>query len=249
MKMSLLNNRFPIQLRTVVHLEWKETSVYVPPRPFHALAMRTKGCGIIEIGEQKLTLNPDEILHMPANTPYYADYIGETDMIAIHFDCDFKGTAQVFSIPLHSRFNKCHTLWTEKKDGYHFEATAELYKILAEMSKSKKENEFPKSFSLSIDYMNANFANPALSVDTLIKISNMSDTYFRQLFIKKYGETPVKYINQLRLEYAESLLISGQYTVNEVSFLSGFNDPKYFSRAIKKNYGVSPSKFSVKKGL
>ena len=44
------------------------------------------------------------------------------------------------------------------------------------------------------------------------------------------------------LIYAKTLLSSGEYSIAEISEKSGFKDVKYFSRVVKKEYGVPPSK-------
>jgi AraC-like DNA-binding protein len=45
----------------------------------------------------------------------------------------------------------------------------------------------------------------------------------------------------MRLSYAEKLLSRGRYSVLEVAEMSGFSDVKYFSRVMKREYGVPPS--------
>jgi AraC-like DNA-binding protein len=89
--------------------------------------------------------------------------------------------------------------------------------------------------------MNENYTNSDFSVDDLVHRSHMSNTYFRKLFLSKYGKTPVKYILSMRLSYAEKLLSHGRYSVLEVAEMSGFSDVKYFSRVMKREYGVPPS--------
>lgn len=81
------------------------------------------------------------------------------------------------------------------------------------------------------------------SVPELAYLCGVSPEYFRMLFKKRYGTSPVKYINNLRLARAKELLSSEAYTISEVATLSGFEELPYFSREFKKKYGVSPSEF------
>lgn len=53
--------------------------------------------------------------------------------------------------------------------------------------------------------------------------------------------SPLKYLNDLKINYAIGLLKTGYYTIEEIADLSGFNDPKYFSTLYKKRFGVPPS--------
>ena len=67
----------------------------------------------------------------------------------------------------------------------------------------------------------------------------MGESAFRAMFRKQYGKTPVAYMTELRLERARTLLATGE-TVESAAFKSGFNDPKYFARVVRKFYGCSP---------
>jgi len=45
------------------------------------------------------------------------------------------------------------------------------------------------------------------------------------------------------LKKAEMLLKQRKLSISEVAFAVGFNDPKYFSKSFKEQYGKSPSQF------
>ncbi|MGQ1889203.1 two-component regulator propeller domain-containing protein [Thermophagus sp. OGC60D27] len=53
--------------------------------------------------------------------------------------------------------------------------------------------------------------------------------------------SPNEFIRTLRLKKAVQLLRSGRNNVSEVSDMVGFNDPYYFSRCFKKQFGFPPS--------
>lgn len=57
------------------------------------------------------------------------------------------------------------------------------------------------------------------------------------------GTTPATYLRQVRLERARQLIRKGGRSVADISYAVGFNDPHYFSKAFKKEFGVSPSDF------
>ncbi|WP_421919296.1 two-component regulator propeller domain-containing protein [Marinifilum sp.] len=58
--------------------------------------------------------------------------------------------------------------------------------------------------------------------------------------------TPVEFIRSIRLSRASQLLKNKGFTINEVSYMVGFNDPKYFSRCFTKKHGMSPSKYRIR---
>lgn len=39
------------------------------------------------------------------------------------------------------------------------------------------------------------------------------------------------------------MLLSGEYRISEVCYLSGFNSPSYFSKCFLQQFGVTPTEF------
>lgn len=74
----------------------------------------------------------------------------------------------------------------------------------------------------------------------------VSKYYFCHIFKEFTGITTVKYINILRCENAKKILRNGNYRVEEVAYLCGFDNLSYFSKTYKKYMGCLPS--SSKKG-
>ena len=93
----------------------------------------------------------------------------------------------------------------------------------------------------AVEYIHDHFTEDGLTVDFLAKMCGMSDTYFRKLFVKNFSLTPIDYIKSLKVNYARDLLLSGYYTVGEVSDKCGFNTINYFSSFMKKETGLTPS--------
>jgi AraC-like DNA-binding protein len=82
----------------------------------------------------------------------------------------------------------------------------------------------------------------SLSKD-MAKLCNISCVYFRRIFANAFGLSPIKYVNNLKIERAKELLRSRLYSVTEVCEIAGFSDPAYFCRLFKKEVGVTPSEF------
>jgi len=67
------------------------------------------------------------------------------------------------------------------------------------------------------------------------------------LFFKKIkyltGYSPNEFIRVRRMKKAAELLKTYKYNVSEVSYMVGINDPFYFSKCFKAQYGCSPSHY------
>ena len=82
-----------------------------------------------------------------------------------------------------------------------------------------------------------------LSVDALAEMMKMGRTKFYGKMKDLYGISPNKYIMNERMRIAAELVSSGKYTIAEVSYRVGIQDPSYFNKCFKAKYGVAPSKY------
>jgi AraC-like DNA-binding protein len=55
--------------------------------------------------------------------------------------------------------------------------------------------------------------------------------------------TPGKWLMKKRLDYSANLLLSGDLSVSQVAYESGFEDLSHFSRAFKEKMGMNPTEF------
>ena len=86
-------------------------------------------------------------------------------------------------------------------------------------------------------------ADETFSVDQLAQLMNMGRTKFYGRVREMTGLSPNKYLMKLRMEKAADLLADGELTVSEVSYKVGIQDPSYFNKCFKAQYGVVPSKY------
>ena len=55
------------------------------------------------------------------------------------------------------------------------------------------------------------------------------------------GVPPADLLRTIRLEKARFLLVTGAGNVSTVAYMTGFDNPNYFSKVFKKHFGISPS--------
>lgn len=109
------------------------------------------------------------------------------------------------------------------------------------------QNDKPKSvFDEIIDYVNANFNDPMLSLKKLEEVFSYSIKHLSRLFTVNLGVGFSKYLNDLRLSFAVKLLDDGETLVKNIAYACGFLDPLYFSRVFKKRFNVSPTEYFKK---
>jgi AraC-like DNA-binding protein len=71
---------------------------------------------------------------------------------------------------------------------------------------------------------------------------SVSESCFRRLFYEYKGKQPIEFKNSLRIRKANELLMTGKYTVTEVSSMINCGDLKYFNKLFKRYMGCTPSK-------
>ena len=82
-----------------------------------------------------------------------------------------------------------------------------------------------------------------IDIDSLAAISCLSKDHFIRLFKKETGITPLKYINQKKIEKAQLILITDSMPVKNISYLLAYEDHSYFNRLFKKLTGVTPQQY------
>lgn len=93
------------------------------------------------------------------------------------------------------------------------------------------------------EYINANFSDTQISLNTVAAQVNISPSHFSTLFSQATGETFIEYLISLRIKKAMSLLKTTGLRSSEIAYEVGYNDPHYFSFCFKKETGKTPSEY------
>lgn len=82
-----------------------------------------------------------------------------------------------------------------------------------------------------------------LSVDKVAGLLHLGRTIFYKKVRGTTGYTPNEYIRIIRLRKAAELLKEGEKNVSEVAYAVGFDNPYYFSKCFKEQFGMPPSQY------
>lgn len=99
----------------------------------------------------------------------------------------------------------------------------------------------------AIEYVEANLTNKAFSVEELSRNLGMSRVLLYKKLLALTGKTPIEFIRAIRLQRAAQLLEKSQYTVSEIAYQVGINNPKYFAKYFKDEYKMLPSAYAAEK--
>jgi len=82
-----------------------------------------------------------------------------------------------------------------------------------------------------------------ITIEQVLDISHYSQRHFIRLFSAAYNTTPQKYLMNIRIRKACSLLKESTMPITEIAMRCGFGDSNYFSRAFRKTKGITPSQY------
>jgi DNA-binding response OmpR family regulator len=105
-----------------------------------------------------------------------------------------------------------------------------------------------KLIQKAIKYVEDNIGSSnELSVEELSKHLGMSRVHLYKKLLSITGKTPIEFIRTIRLKRAAQLLRESQLNISEIAYQVGFNNPKYFSKYFKEEFGMLPSVYQDKR--
>ena len=243
----------PLSVRSVgrfrVGEDWRESFA---PRWFMELFWTVEGQGCFYAGKRKFVVKSGDIFVYAPGSPHRIESLSprwEYCWVTFdHADCvrwlngfglgaNFH-TAAACPIELFESIGRALAQGTLEGE---YEASQHAHALLIDASRGG-QRPGGEGIERAKTIMDERFADPALSVEALAAELSMHRTTLYRLFLAQYGLNPKHYLMNLRLHQALQLIQQTQHPVGEIARMSGFNDPDYLSRLIKKTAGISARK-------
>ncbi len=223
------------------------------------------GQGTLELNEQSYQLNKNQGFLCPANIKitYQADYknpwsyywIGFSGINAYNY-LKKTGLTEVRPIyychdnnDIYNCMKEIHE--TDKaQTSIDFYLTSLIYKLFFYLSQynNKDINEENKDdiqkihLKKSIKFIKQNYSHN-ISVEDIANNTGVSRKYLCSIFKETVGIPTQKYLIEYRVKKACELLKNSGLTITEVAFSVGYNNSLVFSKAFKREMGISPSQY------
>ena len=108
-------------------------------------------------------------------------------------------------------------------------------------------NDKDQKFSAKLnEVLNEHMTDTEFSVNDFAGIMGLGRTVFYKKVRGVTGYSPYEYLRVMRLKKAAEMLLTEDLTIAEVAYSVGINDPFYFSKCFKNQFGVSPSAYRKK---
>lgn len=110
---------------------------------------------------------------------------------------------------------------------------------------NEKDKDFVEKLNRIVEEQ---LANPEFTVDEFASAMAMGRSVFFRKVRGVTGYAPKEYLRIIRMKKAAELLLTTDKSVTEITYLVGVNDPFYFSRCFKEQFGMSPTAYQKNKG-
>lgn len=131
------------------------------------------------------------------------------------------------------------SMWQNKKALLH----ACVVTLLSFIKQPKSEkSSLPFWFNQFLEY----FTKPEYvkaGIPSIIEKANYNRIYLCRVFKKYMNVTMTEYLNQTRLNYAETYLRNTNMTITNICSELGFSSSSYFEKMFKNKYNMTPSKY------
>lgn len=97
-----------------------------------------------------------------------------------------------------------------------------------------------------VDLMEKNMDNGELVVDDLVQELAVSRSVFFKKLKTLTGLAPIEFIKEMRIKRAVQLIETGEYSMTQIAYMVGINDPRYFSKCFKQKMGMTPTEYRDK---
>lgn len=113
-------------------------------------------------------------------------------------------------------------------------------------SKVKLKPEDNAFMNRVMEFIDLHISDSDINMDDMAQAAATSRSGLNRKIKRIFGVTPVAFLREARIRKSSDLLCDENLSLNDVAFLCGFSDPKYFSKCFKSVYGLTPNEYRQK---
>ncbi len=122
-------------------------------------------------------------------------------------------------------------------------AKTDEFRLLSDLGYQKQvTNQSSERIQSVCNYLLQHYKRP-IALKEAAAIANMTEKAFCRFFKKSTQKTLIQFITELRISHACKMLLTGEHSVGEICFASGFNNLSNFNRVFKRVLGQTPRQY------
>ena len=117
------------------------------------------------------------------------------------------------------------------------------YLVLGKLVEGREEGASPADMvDKAAEFISNNYTDQ-ITVDDVAASAGVSRSWLYRGFQRRFGKSPLAYLEDLRLHYAKQLLTGTELRVSEIAYSVGYLDALYFSKVFSRRTGLSPTAY------
>ena len=229
---------------------------------FYKFYFIQSGTGFVEVDGQVYYPNPSDLYLLPAGTKqsYGITSANTYEKYWCHFTAKIGDLhllnlveAPLFIKVKHhaavkEQFEQLIQLTKDNSIASQFRIHSILLQLIALMLENSgqiKSQPFSNpsfvNIEYAIQYVEAHLAEN-LSIEKIAAVAGFHPNYFIQLFKRYTGTSPIRFLNQRRMEKARHLLATTDLNISDIADHVGM-EVSYFSRLFREQIGFAPSQY------
>ncbi|WP_438445441.1 aminoglycoside phosphotransferase family protein [Gorillibacterium sp. sgz5001074] len=231
---------------------------------YHYLIFVVEGEGRLLQNGQSYPLGPGDVFCLFPNTPHEYFTLKHAPMLTIWVAFDGRQMQELLGragltpqLPVARRalspeltgrfesfFEQCRSPGKADPDLFRLGFFYGLFESLSAAHERPGHRDCPAESWLQrgAEYIQMHYAQ-GITIDNVSSYVSIDRTHFTKKFSERFGISPGKYLQQLKLNEAKRLLTETDYKLAEVARLVGFPDLFTFSKSFKRAYGAPPSDY------
>lgn len=157
----------------------------------------------------------------------------------------FEDQENIFEFFLKEIIDQCseQSLYTSIIVQYIFNAMIfKIHSITNNSLRSQETLTLSNNVTLAKNYIDNHFSKN-ITLEMVEERSLSSKFHLTRQFKKELSQTPIQYLNSVRLNHAKELLVSTNLTVIQIAENTGFNSYNYFCEKFKKELKQTPLEY------
>ena len=213
------------------------------------LGIILKGSGAYIYLNKRLTVSEGDAVFIPENIYCYSEWHGTPDIEVLYLSCfmhyeSYRYEPQLIDLDEDDKQRIVRISELLSSGGLNsLEAYSEFYKLLQTIIVKMKpsEAEYDKTLQTAIEYITANWQE-SLSVPELARRCLVSESTLYHLFQRELKQTPISFLNSVRINIAIEYLENSSLSVSAISEAVGFKSENHFRKLFTALTGTTPLK-------
>ena len=216
------------------------------------LGVILKGSGTYLYLNQTLKVSEGDVVLIPEHIYCYSEWHGSPEIEVQYLSCfmhyeGFQYEPQRIDCNESQKndiLHICHLL----EQGETLEAYSCFYRLLQHLLPKiiPSKITFDKTLQSAVEYITSHYSEE-FSVTELAKVCLVSESTLYHLFQKELGQTPVRFLNSIRINVAIEHLENTSLSISTISRLVGFHSENHFRKVFCEFVGTTPLKYRKEK--